>query len=213
MPLERLLILNGAGAGDGLTNLIAAVEGGKVVAQRRLPGRGASERFAPELRAVLHEAGWHGAGRRGADGVAAVVGPGSFTGLRAALSLAMGLAAGWNCPSFGVTLGAAIRATLGREDVTCVSIARRGRFFVDPPEGPVFAVQAEALALPAGAAVAGDAVPLLRGEALDLLDQAAPDALGLAKAASRGTPRPLVPLYIDPPEAKPPAAGLRPAPL
>lgn len=92
------------------------------------------------------------------DRVVAVIGPGSFTGLRSSLSLAAGLAAGWNCPTIGVTLGAAIRATLARPDAVCVSIARRGRVFVDPPHGPVTASQTADLDPTGWACVTGDAV-------------------------------------------------------
>lgn len=205
----KTLVFNGAGAGAGHTNLIALIDGENVVAQRLMAGRGASEQFAPLVRDLLHEAGWAGA----PDLVAAVVGPGSFTGLRASLSLAAGLSAGWGCPVVGVTLGAAIRATLGRPDVTCVSVARRGRVFVDSPEGAVIAVQTDVLDASCWKAAAGDAVAEVSGLSCEVLDCVAPTALGILHAARDGRSRPLMPLYVDPPEAKPPAAGLRPAPL
>lgn len=204
----RTVVFNGAGAGTGITNLVALVEDGRIIAEKRLTGRGASEHFAPALRAILEEGGWFSA----PDVVVAVIGPGSFTGLRASLSLAAGLAAGWNCPTVGVTIGEAIRETLGRPDAACVSLARRGRFFVDPPNGAVFASPVNDLDASSFSAIAGDGVGELEVWPCPVLDCMAPDALGIVRAAEGKSPKPLMPLYVDPPEAKPPAAGLRPLP-
>lgn len=207
MPV-RTVVFNGAGAGTGTTNLIALVEDGRVVAEKLLTGRGASEHFAPALRSLLEEGQWVEA----PDAVVAVIGPGSFTGLRASLSLAAGLAAGWNCPTIGVTLGAAIRATLGRPDVACVSLARRGRFFVDPPSGEVFAISADDLDETVFSAIAGDGLQERSSWKCPTIPCVAPDAPGIVRAAQGRMAGPLGPLYVDPPEAKPPAAGLRPLP-
>ncbi|GFE96103.1 tRNA (adenosine(37)-N6)-threonylcarbamoyltransferase complex dimerization subunit type 1 TsaB [Gluconobacter sp. Gdi] len=204
----RTVVFNGAGAGTGSTNLVALVEDGRIVAEQHLAGRGASEHFAPALRTVLEAGGWSGA----PDRVVAVIGPGSFTGLRASLSLAAGLAAGWECPTIGVTLGAAIRATLGQLDVTCISVARRGRYFVDPPTGEVFAISADDLDASAFEVIAGDAVSERETWPCRVVACVAPDALGIVRAAETLPSGPLMPLYVDPPEAKPPAAGLRPLP-
>lgn len=207
MPV-RTVVFNGAGAGTGTTNLIALVEDGRVVAEKLLTGRGASEHFAPALRSLLEDGQWVEA----PDTVVAVIGPGSFTGLRASLSLAAGLAAGWNCPTIGVTLGAAIRATLGRPDVACVSLARRGRFFVDPPNGDVFAISEDDLDETVFSAIAGDGLQERSSWKCPTIPCVAPDAPGIVRAAQGQTAGPLGPLYVDPPEAKPPAAGLRPLP-
>ncbi|MBM3097279.1 tRNA (adenosine(37)-N6)-threonylcarbamoyltransferase complex dimerization subunit type 1 TsaB [Gluconobacter cerinus] len=204
----KTVVFNGAGAGTGSTNLVALVEDGRIVAEQHLAGRGASEHFAPALRTVLEAGGWSGS----PDRVVAVIGPGSFTGLRASLSLAAGLAAGWGCPTIGVTLGAAIRATLGQPDVTCISVARRGRYFVDPPMGEVFAVSADDLDASALEVIAGDAVSERETWPCRVVACVAPDALGIVRAAETLPSGPLMPLYVDPPEAKPPAAGLRPLP-
>ncbi|WP_415545002.1 tRNA (adenosine(37)-N6)-threonylcarbamoyltransferase complex dimerization subunit type 1 TsaB [Gluconobacter oxydans] len=205
----RAVVFNGAGAGTGLTSLVALVEDGLVVAEKLMAGRGASEHFAPAIRELLTQNNW----TTSPDRVVAVIGPGSFTGLRSSLSLAAGLAAGWNCPTIGVTLGAAIRATLARPDAVCVSIARRGRVFVDPPHGPVTASQTADLDPTGWACVTGDAVSEKTDWPCPVLPCEAPYALGIVQAAQGVTPGPLMPLYVDPPEAKPPAAGLRPAPL
>ena len=52
------------------------------------------------------------AGGGGCDAVAVTVGPGGFTGLRAAIALARGFALGWGVPCLGVTLGEAFAASL-----------------------------------------------------------------------------------------------------
>lgn len=205
----RTVVFNGAGAGTGLTSLVALVEDDHIVAEKLMAGRGASEHFAPAIRDLLTQNNWTAA----PDRVVAVIGPGSFTGLRSSLSLAAGLAAGWTCPTIGVTLGAAIRVTLSRPDAVCVSIARRGRVFIDPPHGPVTASQTVDLDPTHWACVTGDAVSEKSSWPCVVLPCEAPDALGIVHAAQSVMPGPLMPLYVDPPEAKPPAAGLRPAPL
>lgn len=239
---SRVLVFNGAAAGHGTGNLIALLENGSVVAETFLPGRGASERFAPATRALLERAGWGGSvlgknldinlEKNGSENektrerpplcVIAVTGPGSFTGLRASLALAAGLARGWSCPAYGVSLGSAVRATLNRPEAAVLCLARRGRIFVDPPTGapyglPIGEVAPERWRVVAGDAVAGpDALSdlLTRLEnGPEILPCAMPDAIGILRAAQEGKTLPLSPLYVDPPEAKPPAGGLRPAPV
>lgn len=231
----RALILNGAGAGRGTSNLIALVDEGHVIDVQPLSGRGASEKFAPTVQAMLRRARWVSP----PDMVAAVVGPGSFTGLRASLSLAAGLVRGWGCLGVGVRLGDAIRASIGRDDVTTLCLARRGRVFVDSPHCAAYALPVAEIRPGQWSAVAGDAVwgedalPELTGEQgqaclgqVEYVPCAVPDATGIFKAAclalaqdvaQRGALHSsqlhaLEPLYIDPPEARPPAGGLRPAP-
>jgi tRNA threonylcarbamoyladenosine biosynthesis protein TsaB len=159
------------------------------------------------------------------DAVAVSIGPGSFTGLRSAIALAHGLAAG-RCPVVGVTVAEALAEELGEIPGRAIWTAidsRRGRIFltrggetiaidlanVEPPGSPV--------------ALAGDAAPdlaeLLAGRGADvMLTQARqPSARCVARVAARrlaGALPPLEaqPLYIDPPEAKLPAGGLRPPP-
>ncbi|WP_245642324.1 tRNA threonylcarbamoyladenosine biosynthesis protein TsaB [Neokomagataea thailandica] len=208
----KTIVFNGAGAGAQPTNLVALLDGTQVLAQTVLTGRGASEYFAPTLQALLVQVQQAGMVFR-PDRVVAVVGPGSFTGLRASLALASGYAAGWGCPTLGVTLGAALRATLSRDDVTCVSVARRGRFFVDPPQGSVFAIPEVDFDASSLACVAGDAVDGVRSWACPTVSLLSPTALGIVAAAERYRTDAFSPLYVDPPEAKPPAAGLRPAPV
>lgn len=226
MP-ERCLVLNGAGAGRGQSNLIAVLDRGVVVVEQVLSGRGASERFAPAVQALLAQAGW----QQPPDMVAAIVGPGSFTGLRASLSLAAGLVRGWNCRGVGVRLGDALRATMQHDEATILCLARRGRVFVDTPRSPAYALPVEDIRPDSWPAVAGDAVygedalselsgepgNVLLGRRTVRLPHAVPSADGIFRAACQafgqeGQAYPLGPLYVDPPEAKPPAGGLRPAP-
>ena len=57
--------------------------------------------------------GWRRQGGvTGLDAVAAVVGPGGFTGIRAALALAEGIGLGAGIPVIGVTTGEALAAAV-----------------------------------------------------------------------------------------------------
>ncbi|WP_241664123.1 tRNA (adenosine(37)-N6)-threonylcarbamoyltransferase complex dimerization subunit type 1 TsaB [Oecophyllibacter saccharovorans] len=234
----RTLLLNGSAAGTGENNLVALMEGDTLLAERKLPGRGASERFVPVVRQLLEEAGWNRLPAREKArqlGIIAVTGPGSFTGLRATLALAAGLRRGWQCAGIGVSLGEAIRATLDDRQATVLCHARRGRIFVDPPPGlmavtgpyavPISEVRPGQWQRVAGDAVEGsEALPELLerlGKEVEILPCSAPRASGLLKAArsswaqrlSRAAEaqdeRAFIPLYVDPPEARLPAAGLR----
>ena len=101
---------------------------------------------------------------------------------------------------------------------------RRGRIFLDRA-GIIAPESLTALPRPPGpVALAGDAAAEVaarlaaRGADVMLTDARLPDAIHVARVAARrlaGTLAPLEaqPLYVDPPEAKLPAAGLRPPPL
>lgn len=210
---RRVFVLNGAAAGDDAAGFLAALDGGRIVGERHIPGRGAAERFAPLARDILREADWPS----GPDAIVAVVGPGSFTGLRASLSLAAGLAAGYGCPTVGVSLGAAFRAMPDAADAVCINVARRNRCFVDWGDGRVEAYAPSEIVLPPGRRLlAGDAVDWLSedqraGRVVLPYRHPAPTAI---LAAAMSDPRPVAqPLYVDAPEAKPPQGGLRPAPV
>jgi tRNA threonylcarbamoyl adenosine modification protein YeaZ len=178
----------------------------------------------PEMaQAVLDRAG----AAAGALGLIAVtVGPGRFTGIRAALALAHGIGASTGAPVVGVTVGEAIADAfprLGRRRLLVATDSRRGRVFLER-DG-----RAEGFALdelPAErepVAVAGDAAPAVaawlagRGGDVMLLDARAPMPRHVALAALarlRGElpVREAQPLYVDPPAASLPAGGLRPPP-
>ena len=177
---------------------------------------------------TMTEAVLAAAGRRPADlaMIAVTVGPGGFTGIRGALSLAHGLGLAAGVPVVGVTVPEALEAGLEAPDGRPLWVAidnRRGRVFL-AIGGVVAAVALDSLPLPDGpVALAGDAAEAvaarLAARGADVVTTGAllPEPLGIARAAfdrRHGALPPLAaqPLYVDPPEARVPRAGLRPAP-
>ena len=160
------------------------------------------------------------------DLVAITVGPGSFTGIRAGLALAHGLALAAGLPVIGVSVGEALADSLphlGERQLWIAIDSRRSRIFLER-DGQISAELLDALPVPLGKiALAGDAAALVaaRLAARDfdvmLTDARLPSARHVALVATRRfrgdlRPLPAQPLYIDPPEAKLPAGGLRPRP-
>jgi tRNA threonylcarbamoyl adenosine modification protein YeaZ len=160
------------------------------------------------------------------DLVAVTVGPGSFTGIRAGLALAHGLALAAGVPVVGVTVGEALADSLpllGARRLWVAIDSRRGRVFLERGD-MVVTVPLDALpATEDTIAVAGDAAAAVaarlaaRDVDVMLTDARLPIPRHVAVAAQqrfRGALRPLPtqPLYVDPPEARLPAAGLRPPP-
>lgn len=191
-------------------------------------GRGEAERLPGLVTAALAEAG---VAPLALDLVAVTLGPGSFTGIRAALALAQGIGLGSGIPVVGVTVGEAIAHSLpnlGGRILWVATDSRRGRVFVERgPAAPGAEPEAFALdALPpltAPVALAGDAGAEVasrlaaRDLPVMLTDARYPLPRHIALAAlerHRGElpPRLLRAVYVDPPEAKPPAGGLRPPP-
>jgi tRNA threonylcarbamoyladenosine biosynthesis protein TsaB len=161
------------------------------------------------------------------DAIAVTVGPGSFTGIRAALSLAQGLALGAGIPVIGVTVGEALAQSLphlGGRALWVAITSRRGRIFLDR-DGTIESLALADLPDPGRpVALAGDAADeaaarlAARGANVMLTSARLPLPRHIALAATarhigRLAPREAQPLYIDPPEAKTPAGGLRPAPI
>ncbi|GAA4504812.1 tRNA (adenosine(37)-N6)-threonylcarbamoyltransferase complex dimerization subunit type 1 TsaB [Gluconacetobacter tumulicola] len=225
----RILVINAAPAGAEATALLGCVqeEEGALhpVRMLDLPGRGGAEAMPAHCSALLAACGWRPADL---DLIAVVVGPGSFTGLRASLALAHGLALGTGCALAGITSGEAMARALREEAgpgraVLCLSFARRGRIFVEQ-DGVVRAAMCDDFVFPPGRLLlAGDAAAGMlaaRGAGRDdiaLSSRTVPDGVMIAQAAldrrAAGlAAREILPLYVDPPEAKLPAAGLRPAP-
>lgn len=198
-----------------------------MLAQRHQDGgRGQAALLAPMVAEVLAEAGITATGLAA---VAVTTGPGSFTGLRAAIALAQGIAAGAGCALIGVTVAEALIAALparaaNREIWVAIDSRRDRVFLLRGADHAAYALNA--LPVASGRiAVAGDAAIAVacrlaaRGTASVMLtDARLPDAVMLAAVAARRLADqlpmvPVEPMYIDAPEAKLPAGGLRPAPL
>ena len=191
-------------AGDGF---FAAVVGQGVLAERWQEGARGSAGLLPAMAAaVLREAG---VAPSGLEMVAVTVGPGGFTGLRAALSLAHGIGLAAGIPVAGVTVGEALWMPVPGRALWVAVDSRRGRVFLER-DGTVRAVAFQDLPDPGGPlALAGDAAPAIaaalqaRGHDVLLLPARRPTPAGVASAARRGPGRPAQPLYVDPPEARP----------
>jgi tRNA threonylcarbamoyl adenosine modification protein YeaZ len=157
--------------------------------------------------------------------MAVTIGPGSFTGLRTAISLAQGFCAAASIPLLGVTVAEAFQAafpTLHRPLWVAIR-ARKNRLFLirdgqaeafaDPDiprtKTPIALAGDAANDVAARLAAAGADVLLTNARTLDpvWVAQAA-----LSRQASGQPPHAAQPIYVDPPEAKLPAAGLRPPP-
>jgi tRNA threonylcarbamoyladenosine biosynthesis protein TsaB len=194
-----------------------------VLAEREAEGgQGQAAQVALLAEAVLADAG---VAARELDAIAATVGPGGFTGIRAALALATGLADGAAIPLIAVTTAEALAAPhIGARPTAVIIDSRRGHRFVQVfraegglpmPDGTL------ATADPAGLAAIIPADAVTVGDAPEAAIQALPRARDLAAiAAARQAGRlaghlaPLAaqPLYLDPPAARL-ATGLRPTPV
>ncbi len=176
-------------------------------------GRGEIAALPAMAQAVLLQAGVM---PKQLTSIAVTIGPGSFTGIRAALSLAHGIALAAAIPIVGVTVGEALTVPdNGRLQWVAVD-TRRGRVFLDRG-GEVATVALDALLDPGGpVSVAGDAAEAVvlrlaaRGVDVLLLPGRIPTPAGVAAAAQRrmatkADDRPAQPLYVDPPEARPAA--------
>jgi tRNA threonylcarbamoyl adenosine modification protein YeaZ len=207
-----------ASAGNGATAAIVS-DGELVASVRHAPGHGLPAALPLLIAQLISQAG-------APDLVAVVVGPGSFTGLRAGISVAQGIGIGANVPVVGVTAAEALAMALpalGDRSLWVALESRRGRIFLDR-DGDLAAFALDAIP-PAGGklAIAGDAandvaaILAARGADVMLTSARQPMPRHVAMIAERraaGDLPPLgaVPLYVDAPEAKLPAGGLRPPP-
>ncbi len=116
----RLLLIDTCGAHGS----VALADGARVVAVEMLPGRSASERLVPAVRALLAEQGWT-LGELAA--IVVVHGPGSFTGMRVGVSASKGLSEAAVLPLVAVSRLAVLAAGAGR---VCAALdAGRGEFY------------------------------------------------------------------------------------
>lgn len=214
----RILVLDSA-----LARCTAAVVADDaVVALRTEERKQGQEAVLPMMaRDVLNEAGAEGLAL-----VAVTVGPGSFTGIRAALALAHGIGLGLGVPVVGVTVGEAIADAfpyLGDRVLWTVTESRRGHIFLERG-AEIVSLAREALPFPPRkvAIAGGAAIPVAarlaaQGANVMLTDARFPQARHIALVAARRhagvlPPRAAQPLYVDAPEARLPAGGLRPPP-
>jgi tRNA threonylcarbamoyladenosine biosynthesis protein TsaB len=160
------------------------------------------------------------------DLIAVTVGPGSFTGIRAGLALAHGIALAAGISVVGVTVGEALADSLpqlGDRRLWSAIDSRRGNVYLER-DGMVAAVALESLPLPDGkVAVAGDAAVAVASRLaahevnVMLTDARLPLVRHVAVVGERRFRGMLPalsaqPLYVDPPEARLPTGGLRPPP-
>jgi len=161
------------------------------------------------------------------DLIAATIGPGSFTGIRAALALAHGIGLAAGAPVIAVTIGEALAEALprfGHRQLWSAIDKLRGEVFLELP-GRVVDIALDHLPLPNGpVAIAGDAAIEVaarlaaRNADVMLTDAKLPQPRHIATAARRRhsgrlPPRAPQPLYVGPLAVRPPAGGLRPPPL
>jgi tRNA threonylcarbamoyladenosine biosynthesis protein TsaB len=197
----------------------AVLQDGRCVAVHRNDDpRGAVAALPGMIEALLADGGM--------DAVAVTVGPGSFTGLRAALALAHGVALGAGIPLVGVTAAEAVAEAVPPPPGRTLWVAldtKRSRVFLDRA-GSLTAVSLDSLPQPDGPVlIAGDAAGLVAAAlgqagfdavASDVRTIAAADAgqVALRRLAGDLPPCEPQPVYVEPPEARA-AAPLRPAPL
>jgi tRNA threonylcarbamoyladenosine biosynthesis protein TsaB len=154
------------------------------------------------------------------DAVAVGVGPGGFTGLRAAIALAEGLAHAAGRPLIGVTTGEALAAALPEAEraglVWAAIDNRRGRVVLEcfaaqaaVPLPPIVVSLDSLPAAPAALTVVGDAAEMVAARLIARGDAATPrpglpGADAVARVAARRLaggipPRDGAPLYAEPP--------------
>ena len=203
---------------------VAILDGDHVLADHAIDlERGHAERLAPMVTAALGDAG---IGVNDLQRVGVVVGPGGFTGVRVGLSFARGLGIGTDLDVVGVTSLAALAQNISdakeADLIGSVIDARGGQVYTALYNQNGETLMAPVVASPKDAAVllnekAHDAKTLLVGSGANLI-AALPgdwscaevstqiDSKHVARIAAR-RPRPEgppPPLYLRPPDAKPP---------
>lgn len=230
MMVQRILVLDGSPAGESACGMAACVQVERdkllVLYAEVVAGKQAAESINLLADKVLQQAGWGAETGVQPDLVAVVVGPGSFTGLRASCAVAAGFALGAGCPVVGVTRAEALTPALDAElqrypelkGWMVITPARRGRVFVEDAQ-QVRAVMIANWHPPEGSwLVGGDACEALSFShaVYSPLHTPTPEQIASAALKRQMGKLPLldpVPLYVDPPEAKLPADGLRAKPV
>ncbi|WP_374762831.1 tRNA (adenosine(37)-N6)-threonylcarbamoyltransferase complex dimerization subunit type 1 TsaB [Yunchengibacter salinarum] len=217
-PHRLILALDTSGPACAAALVAVDADGGGTVLAHRADriGRGHGDHLLPMLDALMEQAD---TGFDAMDRLAVVTGPGSFTGVRAALSAARGLALPRRLPVVGLSGLAllalsAYRAAPDARHVLALLPGRGGDVFCqafDPPDQ-------QGVPRPAGAAankpatdcaVAANAADLVVGQGATLLSRAPdrdmdwPDVRALAQCAMALDPatHPAEPLYVRPADA------------
>ncbi len=195
-----------------------------LVEQRGTGGKGHAERLLPTIEAARLAAGIE---LKALDAIAVTIGPGSFTGIRTALSVARGLSLALRKPLWGVTTTQALglqAAQPGHATVAAID-ARRGEVYLQAfaasetglgkelwPACILPLEQAEEILPPGPLTLVGSGAALLR-QGVDRVIAACPaqpTAASLLRAAQQAAgpwqpndalPPPPKPLYIRPPDA------------
>jgi len=196
---------------------VAVGQGGAALAhERREMRHGHAEALLPMIERVMAAAELTSAE---IATVAVSVGPGGFTGIRAGLAAAQGLALASGARLVGVTSFAAVAARLGKQDrpLLVALDSRRADLYVqlffgdgaplDEPSAvppPALAAFVEASVGNAALGIAGDAADnaatALAGRDVTLIPGSAPDARGVLAAADDQLTGPARPLYLRPPD-------------
>ena len=223
-PGPVLLSIETAGAACSAAILRGAVV---LAAERRAMRYGHAEALLPMIERVAAEAG---VPPGGLQVVAVAVGPGGFTGIRAGLAAANGIALAVGARLTGISSFAAVAAVAGgggscSRPLLVALDSRRADLYVQPFTADGVAPLSEPVALLPDRLAAhvvdliGEGPLLLAGDAAEaafaaldaagigaaLAPHSAPDALGVAAAALRqlqtgAAIRPMRPLYLRPPD-------------
>jgi tRNA threonylcarbamoyl adenosine modification protein YeaZ len=214
----NILALDGALSRAGVAIVST---GGVVLARQFAPGRPGLIETLPELvQSCLAKAGVP------IGAVAVTIGPGSFTGLRTTIAIAQGYAAAAGVPIWGVTVAEAFGVAfpvLHRPLWVAIRARREKIFLIRNGVAEGFA-DADIPTVKTPVAVAGNAANevaalLAAADGNVILTNAREiDPAWVATAARARheaglAPLPAQPVYVDPPEAKLPAGGLRPEPV
>ncbi len=202
--LNVILLVIASASGGCQAALMEDTRG--LAAERLEMERGLAGAIPPMLERLL-------AGRPSPGAVAVLVGPGSFTGLRAGIAAGTGIGMALRVPVVGVSGVEALAAGAAPEPGRALWIAidsRRDHVFLDSGAG-LASCGLDALPAPAGkVAVAGDAAIEVaarlaaRGVDTQLTDARTPSLAAIAAVARRRLageipPLPPAPLYVDPP--------------
>ena len=203
---------------------VAGATASRVVVRAARVRRGAEARLVPWVAEVMHELG---VTMTDLSGVGAAVGPGAFTGLRVGLAAATGLALARGVPLWGTGSLEHRRLAAGSDEPMLVLLdARKQRVYAGawrdgawvhgaadvPPEeaatwlAPPFRATGEGASVYRELLVGAGAV--IEDDPCDPGLGALAEATRAAIAAGEGTsPANVRPVYLRPPDAKPPRKG------